>query len=80
MSTKPKIVFAPGFLESCEGTQEEFDKMLEEIQSIIENSDEELECTVGEIDPDDVPDDVPDDFDVDDVLVKYYPYMSRTLH
>lgn len=76
MSTKPKIVFAPGFLESFEGTQEEFDKMLEEIQSIIENSDEELECTVGEIDPDDVP----DDFNVDDVLVKYYPYMSRTLH
>lgn len=72
MSTKPKIVFAPGFLESFEGTQEEFDKMLEEIQSIIENSNEELECTVGEIDP--------DDFDVDDGLVKYYPYMSRTLH
>ena len=76
MSTKPKIVFAPGFLESFEGTQEEFDKMLEEIQSIIENSNKELECTVGEIDPEEIP----DGFDIDDVLVKYYPYMSRTLH
>lgn len=76
MSTKPKIVFAPGFLQTIQGTQEEFDKMLEEIQSIIENSDEELECTVDEIDPDNIP----DDFDIDDVLVKYYPYMSRTLH
>lgn len=76
MSTKPKIVFAPGFLESFEGTQEEFDKMLEEIQSIIENSNEELECTVDEIDPDNIP----GGFDIDDVLVKYYPYMSRTLH
>ena len=76
MSTKPKIVFAPGFLESFEGTQEEFDMMLEEIQRIIENSNEEHECTVSEIDPDEIP----DNFDIDDVLVKYYPYMARTLH
>ncbi len=37
MMTKVKVVFAPGSLDSFEGTQEELDALVAELQSMLAN-------------------------------------------
>lgn len=45
---KPKIVFAPGCFDKFEGTQEELDELVEEINRFI-NSDEFLDAVENAI-------------------------------
>lgn len=39
MDKKLKIVFAPGCFDSFEGSQEELDQLVSEIQTMVENGD-----------------------------------------
>ena len=65
---KPKIVFAPGCFDKFDGTQEELDELIEEINKFI-SSDEFLEAVENAIPLEDF-----EDFFEEELPVK------RTLH
>lgn len=54
-----KIEFAPGCFDNFEGTQEELDEMIKEIQSMFAGKTrEEIEAMSQPVDPDDLPPEV----------------------
>jgi len=46
----PEIIFAPGCFDSFEGTQEELDEMIAEIQRMVESGEIEENATAIDID------------------------------
>ena len=91
MSDKLKIVFAPGFLESFEGTQEELDEIIKDITQMMESANvadsNELLEMVDMLDGDPFNPVMSEEFlaEIDEDALeaftpKYYPYSARTLH
>jgi hypothetical protein len=59
MTKELKIEFAPGCFDHFEGTQEELDEMINEIQKMFEGKTrEEIEAMSRRVDPDDLPPEV----------------------
>ena len=59
MTKELKIEFAPGCFDHFEGTQEELDEMINEIQKMFEGkTQEEIEAMSRRVDPDDLPPEV----------------------
>jgi hypothetical protein len=60
--TKPKIIFAPGAFDSFDGTQEELDELIAEVNSMFEGKTAEeisfMSRPLSEEDFDELPDDV----------------------
>lgn len=53
--TTPKIIFEPGCFDQFEGTQEELDQMIKEIQNIFENkTPEEIQAMSRPLDIDEL--------------------------
>jgi hypothetical protein len=73
---KPKVVFAPGALDNFEGTQEELDEMVAEIQRLVESGELEERAI-----PIDFEDDDPELQDaLEDVIKSLIQSDSRTIH
>lgn len=91
MSDKLKIVFAPGFLESFEGTQEELDEIIKDITQLMESAEvvdsnqllEMVDMLAGEPFNPVMSEEFLAEVDADEIEAftpKYYPYSARTLH
>ncbi len=72
---KMKIVFAPGSLENFDGTQEELDAMIAEIQRLVESG--ELEKMAQAIDIQDIIDET-DPAEIEEIVNEML--TPRTLH
>lgn len=77
--TKPvKVIFAPGALDDFEGTQEELDAFIKEIQEMAASG--ELEQNAKPVDLDDYSDDPELQEELSEVIETLIKSDNRTLH